>query len=299
VSVAGWAIWPDKLASSVNMAVQIDANWYAMTADGVSAAGAAAVTGAGSNHGFASTIAAAKGVHQVCVWSGLSTGGAVSIGCQNVTVAGAPATASHIDSIAGGVGGVTVSGWAIWPDKLASSVNLAIQIGNSTWVAMTANANSAEGATAVAGAGASHGFAGTVPLSPGTYPVCVWAGNSVGGPAASIGCQTVTVTAPPAVQSQLDSITAGVGSVSVAGWAVWPDKLTSSVNMAIQIDANWYSMTANTVNAAAATAVANAGNNHGFSQSQAFSKGVHQVCVWAGLSGGGATAIGCQNVTIR
>jgi hypothetical protein len=26
---------------------------------------------------------------------------------------------------------------------------------------------------------------------------------------------------------------------------------------------------------------------------------VHQVCVWAGLSGGGATAIGCQNVTIR
>jgi hypothetical protein len=297
ISVAGWAIWPDQLSSSVFMAVQINANWYAMTADAESAEGATAVPGAGPNHGFASTISVPRGSYQVCIWAGLSVGGASDLGCQNVTVPAALPTQSHIDAITAGVGTVSVSGWAVWPDQLSTSVFMAIQVGNS-WTAMTADTTSTEAATAVAGAGPNHGFAGSVSLPPGTYPVCVWAGNSTGG-AASIGCQTVTVLAAPPVQSHIDSITAGTGVVSVAGWAVWPDKLAASVNMAIQIDASWYDMTANTTNAAAATAVPGAGNNHGFSQSQAFKKGTHQVCIWAGQSGGGAVDLGCQMVTIH
>jgi hypothetical protein len=297
ISVAGWAIWPDQLTTSVYMAVQIDSSWYAMTADGVSAEGAAAVSGAGSNHGFASTIAVAHGTHQVCIWAGASVGGAADIGCQTVTVAAAPPTQSHIDSITGAVGAVHVSGWSVWPDQPAASVFMAIQIGNS-WTAMTANSSNAESATTVPTAGTNHGFVGSVTLPPGTYPVCVWAGNSAGG-AASIGCQTVTVLAVPPVQSHIDSITTGTGTISVAGWAVWPDKLTTSVNMAIQIDASWYDMTANSSNAAAATAVPGAGTGHGFSQSQAFTKGTHQVCIWAGLSGGGAVDLGCQIVTVH
>jgi hypothetical protein len=85
----------------------------------------------------------------------------------------------------------------------------------------------------------------------------------------------------------------------VSGWAVWPDKLTSSVNMAIQVDSNWFDMTANAPSTAAAAAVSGAGPNHGFSQTQAVAAGVHTVCVWAGLSGGGATNLGCQTVTVH
>jgi hypothetical protein len=204
---------------------------------------------------------------------------------------------SHIDAITGGVGAVTVSGWALWPDQLAAEVGMAIQVGAS-WTALTANAANPEAALALPAAGPNHGFSGSVSLSPGTYSVCVWAAASAGA-ATDIGCQTVIVTAVPPVKAAIDSVTAGTGSVSVAGWAVWPDKLTTSVNMAIQIDSNWYAVTANTASAEAAAAVAGAGPNHGFSAVQAYAKGIHQVCIWAGLSAGGATDLGCTILTVH
>jgi hypothetical protein len=101
------------------------------------------------------------------------------------------------------------------------------------------------------------------------------------------------------VQGAIQSITGGTGSVTVVGWAVWPDKLTSSVNMAIQDGASWYAMTANAPSAAAAAAVSGAGPNHGFSQTQPLAAGVHSICIWAGLSAGGATNLGCQTVTVN
>jgi len=297
VSVVGWAVWPDKLSSSVNLAVQIGASWYGLSANTPSTEAAAAITGAGANHGFAVAIPLPQGSYTVCIWAGTTSGGATNIGCQKVVVAAPPATQSHIDSIAGGIGQVSVAGWAIWPDKPAASVNMAIQVGAS-WTAMTANSPSTEGATAVPGAGTGHGFVGTVALAPGSYSVCIWAGASAGW-ATNIGCGTVTVASPPPVQGAIQSITGGTGSVTVVGWAVWPDKLTSSVNMAIQDGASWYAMTANAPSAAAAAAVSGAGPNHGFSQTQPLAAGVHSICIWAGLSAGGATNLGCQTVTVN
>ena len=297
VSVAGWSIWPDQLAASVNMAVQINTSWYSMTANGVSAEGAAAVPGAGANHGFADTIPLAPGTYPVCVWAGASAGGAASIGCHTVVVTAAAPTASHLDSIVGGVGSFSVSGWAVWPNNTAVPVNMAIQVG-SAWTGMTANLASTEAPIAVAGAGTSHGFAASVTMAPGTYVVCVWASASAGG-ATNIGCNTVTVLAVPAVKAQIDSITGGTGSVAVAGWAVWPDKLSTSVHLAIQVNASWYDMTANTTSAEAASAVPGAGTAHGFSQSETLAPGTYPVCVWASLSQGGAVDVGCKTVTVN
>jgi hypothetical protein len=297
VSVAGWAVWPDKLTSTVNMAIQVGASWYAMSANSPSTEASTAVAGSGPNHGFVGAVPLAAGTYSVCIWAGTSSGSAANIGCATVRVTSAPPTQSHIDSIVGGVGSATVTGWAVWPDKLTSSVNMAIQVGTS-WTAMTANSPSTEAAVAVSGAGPNHGFTGTVALAPGTYSICVWAGTSAGS-ANSIGCQSVTVIAVPPTQSHIDSIAGGAGSVSVAGWAVWPDKLSASVNMAVQVGTKWFSMTADAPSAEASTAVAGAGTNHGFASTIPLSVGTYSVCVWAGTSGGSATNIGCQTVAIH
>ena len=148
-----------------------------------------------------------------------------------------------------------------------------------------------------AGAGVNHGFAATVSLAPGTYSVCVWANNSAGTAATSIGCQSVTVLAAPPTASHIDSITGGVGSVAVAGWAVWPDKLSSSVNIAVNIGAAWTPFTANLATTDSGLP-AGAGAMHGFSGSLSEGAGSYKVCIWAGTSTGGATNIGCSNVTV-
>ena len=297
VSFAGWAVWPSSPTSSVNIAIQIGSNWYGFTANTASTEAAAAVPGAGPNHGFTGSIALGKGTYQVCVWAGAASGSATEVGCQSVTVAAVPATLSHVDSITGGAGQISVAGWAIWPDKPTTAVNMAIQVGQA-WTSMTANVANPEAAVALPSAGPNHGFAGSLTESPGTYSVCVWAGSSVGA-ATDIGCKTVTVTAAPPIEAAIDSISGGTGSVSVAGWALWPSQLTVSVHMAIQIDASWYSMTANSPSTEAAAAVPGAGPNHGFSQTQAFAKGTHQVCVWATPSSGAVTDLGCQNVVVH
>ena len=232
--------------------------------------------------------------YQVAAGLGWSPGPAIS---DSFTMDPTPPTASHIDSITGGVGSVAVAGWAVWPDKLSSSVSLAVQVG-ANWTGMTANQATTDSGLP-AGAGVNHGFAATVSLAPGTYSVCVWANNSAGTAATSIGCQSVTVLAAPPTASHIDSITGGVGSVAVAvaGWAVWPDKLSSSVNIAVNIGAAWTPFTANLATTDSGLP-AGAGAMHGFSGSLSEGAGSYKVCIWAGTSTGGATNIGCSNVTV-
>jgi hypothetical protein len=296
-TVAGWATWIDQPSASVNMAIQVGNNWTAMTANTANT-DSGQPAGTGTNHGFAATIPLAPGSYSICLWAGNSAGGSSSIGCQTVTVFATPPpppTQSHIDSITGGVGAVSVAGWAVWPDKLTTSVNIAVQIGNS-WTGLTANQTNNDSGQP-AGAGTSHGFAGSISLAPGSYSVCVWAGTS-GGSAASIGCQTVTVLPPPPLQSHIDSFVGNEGYFTVTGWAVWPDKPSSSVNMALQVDGStWIGANANMSNTDLGQP-AGTGTNHGFNFDINETPGNHTVCVWAGQSVGPAISIGCATVVV-
>jgi hypothetical protein len=295
VTLAGWALWPDQPTVSVSMAIQVGNSWTALTANTTNSESLTTYPSDGSNHGFTASLPLSAGSYSVCLWAIKSSGGSASIGCQTVTVLAAPPTQSHIDSITGGVGQVSFAGWAVWPDKLSSAVNIAVNIG-SGWTGFTANQTNSDSGQP-AGAGTSHGFSGSIALAPGSYSVCVWAGGSAGG-AASIGCQTVTVLAAPPMQSHVDAIAGHGGFVEATGWAVWPDKLSTSVNMALQIDNNtWVGGIANTVNAEGAV-VAGAGNNHGFDLEDNLPAGNHMVCVWATQSVGPAISIGCATVTV-
>jgi hypothetical protein len=213
-----------------------------------------------------------------------------------VTVLSAPPTKSHIDSIVGGVGSVSVAGWAVWPDKLSTSVTLAIQVGNS-WTAVTANSSNSDSGQP-AGAGTNHGFSATLALAPGTYSVCVWANSSGGGAASNIGCQSVTVLSAPPMKDYVAPTTGHAGYANVAGWAIWPDKPTATVDMAIQVGNNWTAMYANTTSADPAELAVGAGANHGFNQNVTLRPGSYSICVWASQSVGPAVNLGCQTVTV-
>jgi hypothetical protein len=301
VSVGGYAIWPDQPSASVTLAVNIGDNWAGITANTTSIEGGNAVSGAGNNHGFSATFPLSPGSYSVCIWTNNSAGGAATeLGCQAVIVTTAPPpppTQSHIDSITGGVGSVTFSGWAVWPDKLSSAVTLAANIGNN-WTGFTANQSTSDSGLP-ANAGALHGFNTTLSLAPGSYSVCLWANNSAGTAATDIGCQSVTVLSAPPTQSHIDSITGGVGSVTFSGWAVWPDKPLSSVNIAINIGNNWTPFTANQSTSDSGLP-GGSGPLHGFSGLiSSLPAAPTTVCVWAGTSGGSATNLGCQTVTVH
>jgi hypothetical protein len=115
----------------------------------------------------------------------------VNQGCQTVTVLAAPPTQAHIDGYTGYQGYFRVTGWAFWPDKPTSSVNLALQLDGGTWIAGNANQSTTDN-DVPDGAGPNHGFTFDINAMPGSHSVCIWAGGSV-GPATTIGCATVVV----------------------------------------------------------------------------------------------------------
>ena len=295
VTVTGWAVWPASPSSSVSLAVNIGPNWYPVSANQPSAAAETAVPGSGPNHGFASTIAIAPGTYNACVWANVFGGGATQLGCQTVVVTAGPPTQFSIASIAGGVSSVSVSGWAVWPTALSSSVPLAVNIG-AGWYPLTANQPSPAAATAIPGAGPNHGFSGSIAVAPGTYNACVWA-NNFGGGATMLGCQIVTVTSGLASRGEVTTAQGIGGGVTYSGWAVNPSTPTAAVNLAANIGGSWVPLVTADPNATAPTVVAGAGPNQGYSGFFPVGAGTHSFCVWA-AGPSGAVNLGCRTVTV-
>ena len=281
VAVAGWAQFPDAPSSAVNVAVNIGAGWYGFTANQANSD-----AGAGTNHGYSGTIPLAPGTYSACVWVSEPTGGAVNTGCHTVVVPARPATTYGLDSLTGVVGGVSVAGWAQFPDAPSAAVNVAVNIG-AGWYGFTANQANTD-----AGAGTSHGYAGTIPLPPGTYSACVWVSEPSGG-AVNTGCHTVVVPARPATTYGLDSLSGSTAGVSVAGWAQFPDAPSTAVNVAVNIGAGWYGFTANQANTDAG-----AGTNHGYAGTIPLPPGTYSACVWVSEPSGGAVNTGCHTVVV-
>jgi hypothetical protein len=180
VTVSGWAYDPDT-TSPIPVHVYVDGIGYAWTANVVRHdVGAKA---------FAGTIPATPGTHSVCVYALDSAGGTNPVlGCRTVTVtAPAPvnrAPVGNVEQIAASGAGITVSGWAYDPDT-TSPIPVHVYV-DGIGYAWTANlARHDVGAKA---------FAGTIPATPGTHSVCVYALDSAGGTNPLLACRTVTTT---------------------------------------------------------------------------------------------------------
>jgi hypothetical protein len=296
LSFSGYALFPDNDAASVGVAINIGSSWYGFTANLHSVEGASDVPGVGTEHGFQGTIPLAPGTYSACLWVSEPTGPAADAGCRTVVIPSPRPAAAHIDSVTSDIGTVSVAGWDLFPDTPETAVGLAINIGTA-WYSMAASGSNTGSLTAFPAAGSNHGFASTVPAPAGSDSVCIWTVEPA-GPAVNLGCRTVSVPAPRPAAAHIDSMTSGIGTVSVAGWDLFPDAATTPVSLAINIGASWYSMTANGPNSGSLTAFPSGGSNHGFSSTVAAPSGTYSVCIWTVEPAGPAVNIGCRTVTV-
>ncbi|TFC44946.1 hypothetical protein E3T26_03345 [Cryobacterium sp. TMT1-21] len=305
VTLTGWAVDPDILTQPAKIDVQLDGQWLLWAADQPSAAAEAAVPGAGPNHGFTGSIPVPAGNHTVCVYvQNVGQGSSISLGCRAVAstaaaVAGGPPKGAILGA-SGGAGGIALTGWAVDPDVLTQAVKVDIQV-DSQWLMWNADQNYPTADTAFPGAGAAHGFGGTIPVPAGNHTICVYLQNVGQGSAVSLGCRSVSTTAAAGMagspQGALQSVTGGVGGVSLTGWAVDPDILTQAVKVDVQIDSQWVLLTADQANPAAESQVPGSGTNHGFASTIPAKAGNHTVCVYLqNVGAGSATSLGCRAI---
>jgi hypothetical protein len=296
ITFSGWSIWPGSLSGTVPVAINIDSSWYAVSANQASTTGAAAVAGAGPNHGFTGSIPASIGAHTVCVWATQPASGAVEVGCKPVTVSAGLPTLGAVSNISAAVGGVHVDGWAVMPSTPTTAANVAATV-NGQWLAVPAGKPNAIAPTQFSGAGPNQGFSGLFPTGTGPQTLCVYATSGTG--AVNLGCQTVTVSPAPESIAVLSSVLPTAGGVTVTGWASWPSALSTSVPVAVDIDALWTAIPSNLPNSDAPDFVKGAGPNQGFGATVPATSGSHSVCVW--ITQPVTTAalfIGCQTVTV-
>lgn len=299
ISFSGWLARPDATQAVIPVAVSIGANWYALSTGAPTPDGAAtAMPSIGATQGVTGRFPAEPGVRSFCIWASSSSGVTRSVDCRSILVPQPRSTVSDITSITGTATGVSVDGWAVWPEAGDRAVPIAVNIG-ANWHGFSANQPNAAATAAVPGAAGAHGFTGTIPLSPGTYNACVWAGRAGGG-ADQIGCRTVTVApaATSTLQFEIQRVVPVGQAVEFSGWALWNSAMDRSVPIAVNIGSRWFGYTANQPNERTTHVVPSAVGDHGFGGSIPLSPGTHNVCFWASQLSARAMMLGCRTVTI-
>ena len=296
VTVAGWAIDPDTTAP-IQVHVYVDRTGAALTANGDRPDVAAAFPGYGSAHGFNTTIPAAAGPHQVCAY-GINVGTGNSnplLGCRTVVVPNGNPFGS-LDAVTAGPGSISVAGWAIDPDTTAP-IQVHVYV-DRTGAALTANGDRPDVATAFPGYGSAHGFNTTIPAAAGPHQVCAYGINvGTGNSNPLLGCRTVVVPNGNPFGS-LDAVTAGPGSISVAGWAIDPDT-TAPIQVHVYVDGKGTAVTADGARPDVAAAHPGYGPAHGYSLTTQAVGGLHQVCAYGiNVGSGGNVLLGCQSVEV-
>jgi hypothetical protein len=296
ITFSGWAVRPDTPTSPVPVAINAGAQWIGATANQPNSSAPTVVPGAGPNQGFSGSFTAPPGLSTFCLWAGPAGRAAVAIACRSVVVPDAQKAVAAIETATATSSAITMTGWVAWPNAPTTPVNLAINIG-SAWHAVVADQPSTTAQAAVPGTGPNHGFTFTLPAAPGVYPVCLWTTEPAGG-ASMVGCRNISVaSSAPTTQGVVETMAPAAGSVNVSGWAVWTDKPTTAVPLAVQIDNSWFALIANQPSTTVQGSVPGVGANHGYAASYPLTPGAHQVCVWAVQSAGGAKLIECRTIT--
>jgi peptidoglycan hydrolase-like protein with peptidoglycan-binding domain len=188
-TVRGWALDPDT-TSSIRVHVYVDGRATASLAANGLRPDVGRIFGKGANHGFASSIRASAGAHQVCVYAIDSAGGRnPQVRCATVDVNGTAIGA--LDTAVASSGSITVRGWALDPNT-TSSIRVHVYVDGRATLSLAANGSRPD-VERIFGKGANHGFAGTVSAAAGPRQVCVYAIDSAGGTNPRIACKNVTV----------------------------------------------------------------------------------------------------------
>jgi hypothetical protein len=199
VTLSGWTLDEDARTQALDVHVYVDGRLTSQIVAGRSRVDVGrAYPGAGSLHGYATSLDIAPGTHQVCTYAINAGAGNLNpkLGCRPVTVAAAAWNPfGSLDSATVSSGSVIIRGWTIDPDRWTSAVAVHAYVDGRYAGAMSAAGARADIARAYPQAGTRHGYAGILRgMAPGSHQVCAYAlnvGNGSRNPL--LGCRTVTV----------------------------------------------------------------------------------------------------------
>ena len=198
LAARGWALDPDDPTDPAVVHVYVDGVIAAaVTADGPRPDVGARYPGVGNSHGWSWSVAITPGRHQVCVFainSGVGTTNPV-MGCKAVVVPGDPTRnpVGHLDSVTMTGGQLRVTGWAFDPDLAPAPSSVHVYVDGTYAGPASAELARPDVQSAYPAAGPASGFSVSVPASPGTHRVCVYAINT--GPGTThptLGCPVVS-----------------------------------------------------------------------------------------------------------
>jgi subtilisin family serine protease len=299
IRVLGWSLDPDTVAP-VTVHLYVDGA-FAGTA---SARGrrpdvGAAFPGYGDEHGFDTVIAAAGGRRTVCAY-GIDLGpgqGNVLLGCTTLTsgwVTGALDLAAP-----SGPGALRVAGWAL-DSETDAAIAVHVYVDGAFAASLTASGHRPDVAAAFPSYGPTRGFDAVIAVSSGgVRQVCAY-GIEAGVPTganALLGCRAVALpTGSPF--GALDVVTAGLGTVRFAGWAIDPDT-TAPIAVHVYVDGLGSASTADRPRSDVGAAFGAYGPNHGFDVTVSAPAGSHRACAYAiDDMGGASTLLGCRVVVV-
>jgi len=296
VVATGWTIDADT-PDPISVHVYVDGALRTVATAGENRPDVGRAYGQGDNHGFSVRFQAPAGDRSVCVYAiSVPSGVNPLLGCRTVSV---PQTVpfGRVESVAVSAGdrSATLSGWALDPET-KDPIAVHVYIDGVAAVSSVASGLRTD-VGRVHGMGDNHGFSVTVPLTPGTRTLCVYAIKSRPGVNPSIGCSAVTL-ANTSPRGNLESLTTDEGDLVVSGWVVDQDT-RAPVDVHAYVDGRIVSAFSASTSRPDVGRIFGLGDNHGFYQKLYAGPGPHTVCLFAiNIPTGVNPQLGCASTTI-
>ncbi len=297
VGIWGWVVDTDT-RDPIGLHIYIDGVFAGSGTADRPWPGVAARFGLGDNHGFALTIPASAGVHNVCVY-GLNVGPGntnTQLGCGTVRTGGGNPVGA-VENAQPQPGGIGIWGHALDRDTI-DPIWLHVYVDGSFAGGYRADVPRPDLGGSYPGYGIDHGFGFTVPASVGTHDVCVYALNvGSGTDNTQLSCFQATVGGNPT--GAVGQPTTSLKSLTMSGWAIDPDT-TDPVWLHVYMDGRFAAGVRGDQPSTDLGIFSSFGASHGYSFTLPADNGTHRVCVYALNVGSGTTnsELGCQNVQV-
>lgn len=295
VKVAGWALDPDSKANLAAL-VKVDGKDIgALNTDKSRPDVARLYPEWGTQRGFEGEFTVpGGGKHEVCVLA-VSASQITPLKCVTVDVPSASPKGA-LDVI-DGVGKVHVAGWAFDPEQPQKQLEIHVYV-DEKGTPFVAKAARADVGRVYPEAGPNHGFDLSIPASPGSHKVCVFAINVGKGSHNLFTCQNVEVRSGAPI-GVVDVLTAQPGGVSVAGWSLDPDTVESN-DVHIYLDGKGYVVAATESRTDIARVYPGYGAAHGFSKTFDLKPGAHSICIFGinKTGPGDNNLMNCSDITV-
>ena len=232
ITVTGWAADPDT-TNALRVAFYVDgAGAKTVTADKTRSDLAGTLGANNTRHGFSAELTGLSlGKHSVCSYAiNQGRGANTLLGCYTRTITSA-APKGVLDSVTGGVGTISATGWVLDPDS-SKPGSWKILVDGVSKATGTADKTRTDVAKVYPGVGSTLGFSKTIGgISAGSRAVTLYVMDKPGTKYVKVASKSVVVDAPTtgktgktgAVRGSYDSVTGGVGTATVRGWAIDPD----------------------------------------------------------------------------